>query len=129
MARRQTGKDAVMMNADTLADNQGTRARLLIHASADESRWSMSVLFRRWLARMRGLPPADPALALLEIRDLPGRRLLTLTNAGDLIDMVLPTGTYHVTALTSENHRRYTVVLEQDATTELHLLPTRSSGH
>lgn len=112
-----------MMDADT-------RSRLLIHACADETRWSVPLLWRRMLARMRGAPPTDLAPPTLEIHDLPGRRLLTLTHAGaPLIDMVLPTGTYHVTALTGENRHSYTVVLEQDATTELHLRPARSGRH
>jgi hypothetical protein len=130
MARQPKDQDAPMMDADTLAEGQDTRSRLLIHACADETRWSVPVLWRRMLARVRGAPPADRAPPTLEIHDLPGRRLLTLTNAGaPLIDMVLPTGTYHVTALTGENRRSYTVVLAQDATTELHLLPAHSRRH
>lgn len=115
------------MDADTLATSQDTRSRLRIHAFADEARWSMPVLWRHVLARVRGTPRTDPGLLQLEIRDLPGRRLLTLSHAGaPLIDMVLPTGTYHVTALTGENRHSYTVVLEQNATTDLHLRPTHA---
>jgi len=118
-----------MMDADTHAEGLDTRSRLLIHACADETRWSVPDLWRRMLALLRGAPHTDLAQPMLEIHDLPGRRLLTLTNAGALIDVVLPTGTYHVTALTGENRRSYTVVLAQDATTELHLLPARSRRH
>jgi hypothetical protein len=118
-----------MMDADTHAEDLDTRSRLLIHACADDARWSASVLWRRLLARVWDAPRVDPTLPTLEIRDLPGRRLLTLTNAGALIDMVLPTGTYHVTALSGDNRRSYTVVLAQDAVTELHLLPARSRRH
>jgi hypothetical protein len=115
-----------MMDADTHAECPATRSRLLIHACAGEARWSAAALWRRALARVRGSPCMDAALTTLEIRDLPGRRLLTLTNPDTLIDMVLPTGTYHVTALTGEDRRSYTVVLAQDATTEIHLVPARS---
>lgn len=132
MAQAQTVKDAAMMDAHTLAGAaHGSTSRLLIHACADEDHgaWTMPALLRRALARVRGVPREGPALSTLEIRDLPGHRLLTLTNAEALIDVVLPTGTYHVTTQSGENRRHYTVVLEQDATTELHLLPARSHRH
>ena len=113
-----------MMDADTLlAPGQDTRSRLRIHGGGDGARWSLPSLWRRVRAHWRGGPDA---LSTLEIHDLPGRRLLTLSEAGTPVDIVLPTGTYHVTAQAGANRRRYTVVLEQDATTELHLLPARS---
>ncbi len=112
-----------MMDANALAGAHGTTSRLLIHARADSGHglWNLPALLRRWLARLRGAPRAQTAPSTLEIRDLPGHRLLTLTNANALVDVVLPTGTYHVTAQTGESRRSYTVVLEQDATTDLYL--------
>lgn len=123
MARRPTVQDAAMMDADTLAPGRETRSRLRIHAGGGGARWSLPGLWRRMLAHWQGSPDS---LSTLEIHDLPGRRLLTLSEAGALVDIVLPTGTYHVTAQAGANRRRYTVVLEQDATTELHLLPARA---
>lgn len=113
------------MDANALAGAYGTTSRLLIHARVDEARsnWTMPALLRRMLARVRGVSNTEPAPSILEIRDLPGHRLLTLSHASALIDVVLPTGTYHVTAQTGESRRSYTVVLQQDATTDLYLQP------
>lgn len=115
-------KNAAMMDADPLAQGMANRSRLRIHAPAGDTGWSLPCLWRRVLARARGAPHTD-SLPTVEIHDLPGRRLLTLSNAGALVDIVLPTGTYHVSALSSNGRRSYTVVLEQNATTDLHLLP------
>jgi hypothetical protein len=127
MARRQAAEDARMTDAPTLAGaTHGTPSRLLIHTIADDDngRWTLPVLWRRAWAWVRGVPGhgADPPT--LEIFDLPGHRLLSLTPAGAVVDLVLPAGTYHVTTQHGESRRSYTVVLEQDATTELRLLPT-----
>lgn len=99
----------------------GTTSRLLIHTIADDDgRWTLPVLWRRALARVRGDGPAPHTL---EIFDLPGHRLLSLSRVGAVVDLVLPAGTYHVTTQHGEHRRSYTVVLEQGATTELKLLP------
>lgn len=116
-----------MTDAPTLAGaTHGTTSRLLIHTIADDNdgRWTWPVLWRRALARVRGVPGDGPASPTLEIFDLPGHRLLRLTHAGAVVDLVLPAGTYHVTTQNGEHRRSYTVVLEQDVTTELKLLPT-----
>lgn len=100
-----------------------TPSRLLIRTIADDDndRWTLPVLWRRALARVRGVPGGEPAPPTLEIFDLPGHRLLSLTHAGVVVDLVLPAGTYHVTTQNGEHRRSYTVVLERDATTELKL--------
>lgn len=120
-----------MMDTQAFADAHGATSRLRIHADSSSDGFeregfrAMSAVWRRWWVRVRG----GPALCTLEVRDLPGHRLLTLSNAGSLIDMVLPTGTYQVTTQTGESLRRYTVVLERDVITELHLQPlTHRSG-
>lgn len=126
MALRQTVKHAAMMDANALDGAHGTTSRLLIHACADAGGGSLPALLRRWVARVWGGPHTGAALPTLEIHDLLGRRLLTLTNGGALIDVVLPTGTYHVTEQTGENRRSYTVVLAQNATIDLYLQPRQT---
>lgn len=119
MARRPTADDAAMTDAHTLA---GATSRLLIHTLANGGGgWTLPVLLRRALARVRGAASDDPAPPMLDILDLSGHRLLTVTHVGTVIDLALPAGTYHVTTRNGGNRRSYTVVLVQDRTTELQL--------
>lgn len=132
MAWQRAVKDARMMEDLSLAGAAiGATSRLLIHATVDEADppWAVGALVRRVWAQVRHEPRNGDALATLEIRDLQGHRLLTLTDAGALVDVVLPTGTYHVTTQVGENRRSYTVALQQDATTDLYLQSHRARQH
>lgn len=117
------------------AAETGATSRLLIHAHGKDANgvWRMGALVRRvWVrvwARAQHADRHDEALPLLEIRDLQGHRLLTLTDASTEVDVVLPTGTYHVTTQVGDERRSYTVALEQGTTTNLYLQPRRLQRH
>ncbi|QHE86159.1 T9SS type A sorting domain-containing protein [Hydrogenophaga sp. BPS33] len=98
-------------------------SRLLIHASVngDGGRGMLGALVRRAWACVRHTP--DSGVATLEIHDLQGHRMLTLTDASALVDIVLPTGTYHVTTQVGEKRRSYTAALQPGTTTVLYLQP------
>ena len=57
----------------------------------------------------------------MQIDDLQGRRFFVTEDAQPPIEILLPAGTYHVSARQSTLRRRYTVTLEQGATLHLHL--------
>jgi hypothetical protein len=83
-----------------------TTARLLIHLPPVRTPWNR--LLGRATQQTR-----------LEIHDLDGRALLTLADAGPLVDAALPAGTYHVSLHAGVRQRRYTVTLEAGAAFEL----------
>jgi hypothetical protein len=57
----------------------------------------------------------------LHIEDLQGHRVLTLDDAGPLIEVPLPAGTYHVSVCLGKVRRRYTLRLEHGASFDLYL--------
>jgi hypothetical protein len=96
-------------------------ARLLIHATDGAGHWSLESLLRRLRAHWRAVPADERAARRLEIHDLRGRRMLALDDAGPLVEVALPPGTYHVTARRGPVQRGYTVALEQGVSFDLHL--------
>ena len=101
----------------------GTSSRLLIHAAGANTgpSWPIGTRVRRLWARFRHELHRRHVPSSLEVRDLHGSQLLRLTEAGHLVDLVLPTGTYLVTTRVGEDRRSYTVVLQGGVTTHLHL--------
>lgn len=99
-------------------------ARLLIHA--DDAFVPRGGQFERPLQRLRALyadgPWQDERSPLrLHIDDLQGLRVLSIDDAGPLIEVPLPAGTYHVTVQLGNVHRAYTMTLEQGAAFDLYL--------
>jgi hypothetical protein len=99
-------------------------ARLLIHAGRDAC--TNGRHFESPLRRLRALradgPSTDPRARLsLQIDNLQGLRVHSVDDAGPLIDVPLPAGTYHVTVHYGSVRRRYTMTLESGASFDLHL--------
>ena len=93
-------------------------ARLSIRASADGAGGSAPV--QRVLRRLgvhwgRGKPPAAGLTAVIDIRDLQGRRVLEVREARPPLDLELPAGTYHVSVVAGDQRRLYTILLEPGA--------------
>jgi hypothetical protein len=115
-----------MMESAPPSDVQtSATSRLLIHADAREGGGFMSIagLLRRIRAAVQHTSNQGPASPTLEIRDLQGHRVLTLSHATSVVDVVLPSGTYHVTTQLGLKSRSYTVALEHGTTTDLYLNP------
>lgn len=99
-------------------------ARLLIHARDDHppGRHADSPL-----QRLRALYPHggtrqgrhEPLRLLIDTLD--GDTVLAIDDAGPLVDVALPAGTYHVTAHLGETQRGYTMTLGQGMAFDLHL--------
>lgn len=98
-------------------------ARLLIHAHDDHppGRHADSPL-----QRLLALYPSgnrsnrrEPLRLLIDTLD--GETVLTVDDAGPLVDVSLPPGTYHVTAHLGDAHRGYTMRLDQGESFDLHL--------
>lgn len=109
---------------------QGVTSRLLIHAPVNGGggRGILSTLVRRVRALVRHTAIGGVAVATLEIHDLQGHRMLTLTDPSALVDIVLPTGTYHVTTQTGKTRRSYTTALQPGTTIDLYLQPHPAAG-
>jgi hypothetical protein len=110
----------------TLAGADGAAAsRLLIHAMGKNRRAhrSLDAFIERLRARVIDGRRNVQTLLGLEIRDLEGHRVLALPDAGPLVDVTLPPGTYHVSTARGDTRRRYTVALEPGAFVELYLNP------
>lgn len=117
------------MDTRTLASSDVCAAsRLLIHAAGDDGSdgWSIDSIIQRMRAHVLGGPRSKRALQALEIQDLQGHRVLALDDAGALLDVALPPGTYHVTTDLAGTRRRYTVALEQGASVDLYLRLARN---
>jgi signal transduction histidine kinase len=112
------------MQACTLAGNGGAEAsRLLIYAAGDENRdrWSVESFIQRMRAHVLDGRRNERALLGLEIHDLQGHRVFALDDAHPLVEVVLRPGTYHVSTEHGGTRRRYTIALEQGASTDLYL--------
>lgn len=95
--------------------------RLLIHAEGLRGRHLDSPL-RRLLALLA--PDARRRQPLnVQVDDLRGRCLLCVQDAGPLIDLPLPAGTYRVSATLGPVCRSYTLTLEPGAALDLRLRP------
>ncbi len=82
--------------------------------------------------RLRALasdrPPNHPmAPTGVRVEDLQGHEYFAADDVRPLIDLPLPSGTYHVTLRQGEQQRRYTVALEHGARVDLHL--PRATDH
>ena len=106
-------------------------ACLVIHA--DDHRESRVRPFESTLRRLRELsggtgPERDKyAKLILHIDDLHGVRVHSVDDAGPLIEVALPAGTYHVTAEFGKLRRSYTMTLEPGASFNLCLRFTADS--
>jgi hypothetical protein len=98
-------------------------SRLLIHAGMQPKGGlgSMAFLVRCVGAAVRHATLDSPGASTIEICDLQGHRWLALSHSTSLIDVVLPTGTYHIITQRGQACRSYTVTLEQNTTTDLHV--------
>ena len=97
--------------------------RLLIHPTDNtEARSALAEAAKRLRALARAnLQRFLPAPISMQIDGLQGRRFFVTEDAQPPIEILLPAGTYHVSARQSTLRRRYTVTLEQGATLHLHL--------
>jgi hypothetical protein len=104
--------------AATLSD-----ARLLIHADdhVGAGRHDASRLQRLLALRAHGQRPHDRPPLNLRIDDLQGRRLHTVEDAGPLVDVPLPAGTYQVSVHLGHVRRSYTMTLEPGTSFDLYL--------
>lgn len=106
-------------------------ARLLIHAQDDHPPGRLA---DSPLQRLRALyptaRPAGRAPLRLSVETLAGDNVLSLDDAGPLVDVSLPAGTYHVTAHLGDAHRGYTMRLDPGTEFDLHLrLAQPGHGH
>ena len=98
-------------------------ARLLIHAHDQPARGRLA---DSPLQRLIALYPSASRSAHREplrllIDKLDGENVLEVNDAGPLVDVSLPPGTYHVTAHLGDSHRGYTMRLDQGTSFDLHL--------
>ncbi|MET0349035.1 MAG: hypothetical protein ABW067_04535 [Rhizobacter sp.] len=100
-----------------------TPARLLIHAHDDHppGRHADSPLQRLLALYPSSARSAHREPLRLLIDTLEGETVLAVDDAGPLVDVSLPPGTYHVTAHLGDSHRGYTMRLDQGASFDLHL--------
>ncbi len=102
----------------------GSTAHLLIHTEFD---LGMSrIPFASTLRRLRssysdGVRYEDHASISLQIDDIWGHRVFATDAAGRLMRVLLPAGTYQVTAHRGGVRRRYTMTLEEGVSFDLHL--------
>jgi hypothetical protein len=101
----------------------GASARLLIHAPDDDigPGWSMDALIQRLRVLRRLRTHAQSLPISLAIRDLEGHRVLSLDEAGTLVDVALSPGIYHVSAEQGVARLSYTVALAPGTTFDLYL--------
>jgi hypothetical protein len=96
-------------------------ARLFIHShdSADVARSRLT----SWLGKMhvRHSPSAPPEPLCLCVEDSRGRTVFAIGDAGPLVELPLPPGTYQVTAHRGRSRRGYTLTLESGTSFDLHL--------
>jgi len=99
-------------------------AHLLIHADAQpgvrEPRGE-SPLQRLRSLYAGGARHDERAPLALRIDDLRGQSMLAVEDAWPAIDVILPPGTYHITARLGELRRGYTVTLESGRSFDLYL--------
>jgi hypothetical protein len=105
------------------ASHHPTPARLLIHAHDDhpQGRHADSPLQRLLALYPAGNRSTRREPLRLLIDTLEGETVLAVDDAGPLVDVSLPPGTYHVTAHLGDSHRGYTMRLDQGASFDLHL--------
>ncbi len=99
-------------------------ARLLIHATADlgVSCSNLLVGLQWWLSmRADGRRQQQREPLKLHIEDAHGARVFAIDDAGPLVDIALPAGTYQVTANLGEVRRGYTMTLPRGASVDLYL--------
>lgn len=65
--------------------------------------------------------PCERARISLDIRDARGLRVFSLDDAGPLVDVPLPAGTYHVAVYVDQIKRGYTITLDQGSLVNLYL--------
>ncbi len=106
--------------------------RLVIHAAADPTvRWALFAAPLEWWYWLRSLyaPQAQPEGPLrLHIDNLQGQRVFTADDAGPLVELALPVGTYHVTAVLGNLCRGYTLTLVEGVPNDLYLCPNLCGG-
>ena len=110
--------------AAPVAPAEPAAARLLIHtegpvAAAAKEPWSPLQWLLAWAPTNLRQDPHAPLR--LQIDDLQNHPFLTLDDAGPLVDVVLPAGTYHVAVQRGDVRRGYTMTLAQGASVELYL--------
>lgn len=109
-------------------------ANLVIHATADPAvRETLFTSPLEWLYWLRSLyappPPPKPDGPLrLHIDNLLGQRVFTADDAGPLVELVLPVGTYNVTAVLGTLCRGYTLTLMEGVPSQLYLCPSLCNG-
>ncbi|MFC5499423.1 hypothetical protein ACFPOE_17895 [Caenimonas terrae] len=95
-------------------------ARLFIHShAATRSSRSRLAFSLRQMRRRDAAAPREPLC--LSIEDRQGRTVLVVDDAGPLVDVPLPPGTYQVTARKGRLRRGYTLTLERGSSVDLHL--------
>ena len=77
-----------------------------------------------WCSR-RARPTRRPLLDL-RVDDALGRPVLAVQDPGSLIDLPLPSGTYHVSANLGRVRKSYTLALQAGTPFELHLTASRT---
>jgi hypothetical protein len=109
-------------------------ARLVIHAAADPAmQGSLFTAPLEWLYWLRSLyatasTPKPEGPLRLHIDNLQGQRVFTADDAGPLLEVTLPVGTYNVTAVMGPLCRGYTLTLVEGVPSELYLCPSLCGG-
>lgn len=102
---------------------------LVIHAAADPAErgtlFTAPLEWWYWLRNLYAPAPAKPEGPLrLHIDNLQGQRVFTADDAGPLVELALPAGTYQVTAVLGTLCRGYTLTLVEGVPNELYLCPS-----
>ena len=108
-------------------------ASLVIHAAADPAvRGTLLTAPLEWLDWLRSLyapQPTPPDAPLrLHIDNLQGQRVFTADDAGPLVELALPVGTYNVTAVLGTLCRGYALTLVEGVPNHLYLCPSLCLG-
>lgn len=114
------------MNLNTLTPvarpvTSHSTARLCIHAENATVRKGESQLDRLRALYSSGQAHNERTPLHLKNEDMKGCEWLSLEDAGTQVDVLLPSGNYHVTAQLGSLRRGYTMTLCQDSSFDLHL--------
>ena len=111
-------------------------ASLVIHAAADPAaRGTLFTAPLEWMYWLRSLyAPAAASKTKpdgplrLHIDNLQGQRVFTADDAGTLVELALPVGTYNITAVLGSLCRGYTLTLVEGVPSQLYLCPSLCNG-
>ncbi len=101
--------------------NMDAYAKLSIHSESADLTVAVSSLERLRALYVRSHPPHGRTPLNLRVEDLRGIEWFSMKDVGLQVDVLLPAGTYSVTAMRGHLRRSYTMTLQPGVTFELRL--------